>query len=283
MEKEEKRLLISLRRAAILSGIGMGLLLGLIMGLSVSEVVKAIMATLTVALGAFLGFEKRSFTGMDNDTYKKDKNETLLTSLRAGWFGLAVVAGILFGMWIRTNEVFTIPVKKSVQQYIEAGYDSSDALKFVAYQRLGINPTTGEAGEIGEMQRAHQSNLFSAEDIESLCSEIDPDNWNDDWSVAKEKMLALDKSALTVLMSSIEMNVPESDRFDFLRGLRFLVCSMKMSNSKTALCNLGDDLSKWQENDMTSRLAVEVEKLPSVNQIKIMGSLSGLVCELEKD
>lgn len=275
--------MISMRRAAILSGVGMGLLLGMIMGLSVSEVVKVIMATLTAALGAFLGFEKRSFSGMDSEEYKKDKNETLLTSLRAGWFGVAVVVGILFGMWIRTNEVFTIPVKKSVQQYLDAGYDSSTALKFVAYQRLGINPTTGEAGELGEMQRAHQSNLFSAADIESLCSEIDPDNWNDDWGTAKEKMLALDKSALTALVSTIEMSVPESDRFDFLGGLRFLVCSMKISPTKTALCNLGKGLMKWQENEMTSKIAAEVEKLPPASQKKMMSALSNLVCELEKD
>lgn len=283
MEKEEKRMLASMKRAVILSGIGMGLLLGLIMGLSVSEVVKAIMATLTAALGAFLGFEKRSFSGMDNEEYKKDKNETLLTSLRAGWFGLAVVAGILGGMWIRTNEVFTIPVKKSVDQWREAGYDSSTALKFVAYQRLGINPTTGETGEIGEMQRAHQSNLFSAEDIESLCSSIDPDNWNNDWEKAKGEMLALDKSALTTLVSTIEMTIPENNRFEFLGGLRFLVCSMKTSTTKTAHCKLGEDLMKWQENEMTSRIAVEVEKLPPASQMKIMRSLSNLVCELEKD
>jgi len=39
METEDKRLIRSIKRATILSGIGMGLLLGIIMGLSVSETV----------------------------------------------------------------------------------------------------------------------------------------------------------------------------------------------------------------------------------------------------
>ena len=64
MEKEEKKLFSRIKTATVLSGIGMGLLLGLIMGLSVSEVVKVIMGTLTALLGAFMGFDKRSFSGM---------------------------------------------------------------------------------------------------------------------------------------------------------------------------------------------------------------------------
>jgi len=278
MEKEEKKHFDSIKRATVLSGIGMGLLLGMIMGLSVSEVVKVIMASLTALLGVFLGFDKRSFSGMDSETYQKDKNETLLTSLRAGWFGLAVVAGILLGMWIRTNEVFTIPVKTSVQQWIDAGYDSAYARKLVTYERLGINPTTGEAGEIGALQRGHQSNLFSAETIKAVSSNIDTSNWNNDWEKAKEDMLDLDNSALTKLVSAIEINIPESDRFAFLGSLRYLVIRL---TAQTRICNFGTDLSKWQNNKITTPIAGEIEKLPADSQQKILGSLSNLVCELE--
>jgi uncharacterized membrane protein (Fun14 family) len=279
MEKEEKRLFNSIKRATVLSGVGMGLLLGLIMGLSVSEVVKVIMAALTALLGVFLGFEKRSFSGMQKDEYEKDKNETLLTSLRAGWFGLAVVAGILFGMWIRTNEVFTIPVEKSVQQWIDAGYDSTYARKLVVYERLAINPVSGEAGEIGAMQRTHQSSLFSAEAIKNISSAIDTLNWNNDWDFAKQELLNLKNAALTELVSAIEINIPERDRFAFLGSLRGLVTNL---SEKTSICNIGTDLEKWQENDITASVAVQVQKLPSANQVEILNSLSKLVCDLEK-
>jgi hypothetical protein len=278
MEKEEKKHFDSIKRATVLSGIGMGLLLGMIMGLSVSEVVKVIMASLTALLGVFLGFDKRSFTGMDKETYQKDKNETLLTSLRAGWFGLAVVAGILGGMWIRTNEVFTISVESAVKQWTDAGFEPEYARKLVTYERLGVNPTTGEAGEIGALQRGHQSNLFSAETIKKVSSNIDTSNWNNDWEKAKEDMLDLDNSALTKLVSAIEINIPEGDRFEFLGSLRYLVIRL---TAQTRICNFGADLSKWQGNNITAPIAGEIEKLPEDSQQKVLSSLSNLVCELE--
>jgi uncharacterized membrane protein (Fun14 family) len=282
MEKEEKKLFTSIKRATILSGIGMGLLLGLIMGLSVSEVVKVIMGTLTALLGAFMGFDKRSFAGMTEEEYLKEKQTSLFTALRAGWFGLAVVAGILFGMWIRTNEVFTVSVARSVKQWTDAGYDSAYARKLVTFQRLAINPNTGELGATTEVQRGHQSNLFSAEQVESLCGTIDPDRWNNDWKTAKEKMMELKIEPLTSMLAVIEMNIPENQRFDFLYGLRYLVCSLK-ENKNTNFCQSGTDLSKWQNNEVTSRIAVEVAKLPAENQKKIMEALNNLVCQLEKD
>jgi uncharacterized membrane protein (Fun14 family) len=279
MEKEEKKSFNSIKRATVLSGIGMGLLLGLIMGLSTSEVVKVVMAALTALLGVFFGFEKRSFSGMQKEEYEKDKNETLLTALRAGWFGLSVVAGILFGMWIRTNEVFTIPVEKSVQQWIDAGVDSAYARKLVIYERLAIDPNTGEAGEIGTMQRGHQSSLFSAESIKKISNAIDTLNWDNNWEFAKQELLNLQNAALSDLVSTVEINIPENERFAFLGSLRILVINL---TEKTTFCKFGTDLKKWEENEITYSVAAQVQKLPAVNQNEIMLSLSKLVCDLEK-
>jgi hypothetical protein len=131
------------------------------------------------------------------------------------------------------------------------------------------------------MQRAHQSNLFSAEDIASMCGAIDPDNWNDDWQKAKQEMLALDMAPLNNLIAVAENNIDEGERFDFFGGVRFMVCTMQ--RQKTAICKFGTDLKKWQESDITSRLAAEVEKLPPANQKKVMAALSRLACDLENN
>ena len=282
MEKEEKKLFNSIKKATILSGIGMGLLLGLIMGLSVSEVVKVIMGTLTALLGAFMGFDRRSFSGMTEEEYQKEKQTSLFTALRAGWFGIAVVAGILLGMWIRTNEAFTISVERSVKQWTDAGYDSAYARKLVIYQRLAINPNTGETGPTTEVQRAHQSNLFSAEEVASLCANIDTSNWHSDWNLAKEKITELQMPSLTRLLTEIEENIQDKQiRFEFLGGLRYLVCTMKFENFNTQICTFGTDLKKWKNYDASSQIALVVEKLPSENQGKIMKTLNELVCKLE--
>lgn len=270
-----------MRRAAILAGIGMGLLIGVIMGLSVSEVVKVILGALSVLLAAFLGFDKRDFSGMDNETYQKDKNEALITSLRAGFFGLAVVVGIFLGMWVRTNGIMTVPIKDSVQEWIDAGYDSTTAQKYVAYERLAINPTTGDAGEITNLQRARQPNLFSAEDIQSACSTIDPDLWNNDWEKAKQEMSLLNISPLNTLIETVENNIIEPDRIEFFGGVRLMICTMQ--RQETNVCSFGTDLNRWQNTNLTARLADEVAKLPAANQTVIMNALSNLACDLEQN
>lgn len=281
MEKDEKKLLTSIKRATIFSGIGLGLLLGLIMGLSVSETVKIVMGALTAVLGAFLGFDKRSFSGISSEEYQKENQNAHFTALRAGWFGFAVIAGILFGMWVRTHEVFSISLEKSIKQWTDAGYEPDYARKLVVFQRLAINPQTGEVGAITETQRNLSSSLFSAEQEASLCGFIDPDNFNNDWSIAKEKISSLENASLNSLLAVVETNVPENQRFDFLRGLRYLVCSMK--GSDTEINKFGADLGKWQNYDASSRIASEVAKLQPENQKKLMVALADLVYQLEKN
>jgi uncharacterized membrane protein (Fun14 family) len=281
MEKDEKKLLTSVKRATIFSGIGLGLLLGLIMGLSVSETVKIVMGALTAVLGAFLGFDKRSFSGISSEEYQKENQNAHFNALRAGWFGFAVIAGILFGMWVRTHEVFSVPLEKSIKQWTDAGYEPDYARKLVVFQRLAINPQTGEVGAITETQRNQSSSLFSAEQRASLCVKIDPDNFNNDWGTAKEKLSILKNASLNSLLNVIEMNVHEDQRFAFLAGLRYLVCSMQGSN--TEINQFGADLSKWQNYDASSRIANEVAKLQPEDQQKIMVALADLVVQLEKN
>jgi len=281
MEKDEKKLLASLKKATIFSGIGLGLLLGLIMGLSVSETVKIVMGALTAVLGAFLGFDKRSFSGISSEEYQKENQNAHFTALRAGWFGFAVIAGILFGMWFRTHEVFTTSLEKSIKQWTDAGYEPDYARKLVVFQRLAIHPKTGEVGAITETQRGQSSSLFSAEQEASLCGIIDPSNFNNDWGIAKEKISRLENASLNSLLVVIETNIPENQRFDFLSALRDLVCTMK--GIDTEINKFGTDLEKWQNYDASSRIATEVAKLQPENQKKLMTALADLVYQLEKN
>lgn len=280
MEKEEKNLIRSIKRATILSGIGMGLLLGIIMGLSVSEVVKVIMAALTALLGAFLGFDKRSFAGMAEDEYRKEKQNTLFTALRAGWFGIAVVAGLFFGMWIRTNEIFTPSVEKSVKKWTDAGYTPEYARKLVTFQRFAINPNTGELGAATEVQKQLSSSLFSSKQAQELCGATDPDQWNNDWSVAKQSILELEDKALVPVVNAIEENIPSENRFVFLKKLQNLLCFL--GDEHTSLCEIGDDINAWSKNSATSPVAVEIAKLPADKQQKMIDVMSKLVCHIEK-
>jgi hypothetical protein len=279
METTEKKLVRSIKIATIFSGLGMGLLLGIIMGLSASEVVQTIFGVLTALLGAFLGFDRRSFSGMEAEEYEKEKYNALYTGLRAGSFGVAVVVGILSGMYIRTQEVLTMSVEERVKQWTDADFEPEYARKLVAYQMLSIDPRTGETGPLTEVQRITQGALFNAAQRASLCGTIDPGNWNGDWQKAKTAMLDLDMDPVTELVKVIESDVPVAIRFDFLWGLRVLVCEM----SEKTFCQFGTDLQLWLNDNDTHTIADEIVKLNIDSQRKVMRVLSDMVCQLEKD
>ncbi len=281
MGTEDKKLITSIKRATILSGIGMGLLLGIIMGLSTSEVVKTIFGVLAGLMGAFLGFDKRSYAGMEASEYEKEKYNTLFTAMRAGWFGIAVVFGLLSGMLIRTQAIFEISIEKRVKQWTDAGYDPDYSRKLVTYKIFAIDPNTGELGTVTEVQKAGMAALFSAEDRATLCAAIDTDLWDNDWQKAKDDLLELDNEPLTKLVEAIESNIPDDQRFDFLKALRILVCEMDAKT--TRFCELGNDLRKWREAEETSPIAIEVARLEPANQKRMMDVLSSMVCQLEKD
>jgi hypothetical protein len=281
MENVDRKLIRSIKRATILSGIGMGLLLGLIMGLSVSEVVKVIMAALTTLLGAFLGFEKSKYTGMDNAEYNKEGHSMLFTALRAGWFGIAVAAGLIIGMIIRTNEIFTPSISKSVKEWTDAGFDTQYARQIVVFSRLGINPKSGEVGALTEVQRVHQSNLFSSETAQSLCADTDPDQWSENWELAKNGLKDLKGGILVTVVDAIEANVPTDQRFAILKGLNSILCYMGKTNSN--LCDLGPNLQEWHKNPETEKIADLLSSLPKDRQQKLLSALANLICKLEKD
>ncbi|MBW4891579.1 hypothetical protein KXQ82_17770 [Mucilaginibacter sp. HMF5004] len=282
MEENDQKLFKSIKRATILSGIGMGLLLGIIMGLSVSEVVKVIMGAMTAILGAFLGFDKQSFTGIGNEEYQKIEENRLFTALRAGWFGLAVLVGIISGMYIRTHEVFTPTVSANVKQWTDAGYSEDYARKLVAYQRLGINPSTGAVGPITDAGKILQSNLFSTEQVRSLCNDLDTDPYNKNWADYKKHLLSLNISVISSLTTVIEQNVTDNEqRFSIINKLNTVICNMK-TQKDTQLCKLGTDLDAWKKNELTASLAQELMTLNPDQQKAVVNTLSGLFCELEK-
>jgi hypothetical protein len=104
--------------AAILNGMGVGLLLGLLLGLAVSPVVSGIIGTLSSLLVVLLGLN--------------DKYLTIVKSLRIGAFGLFAVAGIILGIYIRAHDLLSPTTVDLRTEYRAAGFDSTQSLYYVA-------------------------------------------------------------------------------------------------------------------------------------------------------
>jgi hypothetical protein len=111
------------------AGTGLGILVGLLLGLSVEHLVGTIIGALAAALAVFLGLARNS--GSDK-------------ALRIGFFGLSCAAGALGGLTLRGNSFLYPSILSQVEQWKSAGYSQSDALAYVAFERLGIKPSDHE-------------------------------------------------------------------------------------------------------------------------------------------
>jgi hypothetical protein len=103
--------------SAVFNGLGVGLLLGILLGLSVSPVVSGVIAALSGLLAVLLGLDEKYI-----DTLK---------SIRIGSFGLATVAGVLLGLYIRAHDPFSPSLLDKKKQYLELGFTDAEAKSFI--------------------------------------------------------------------------------------------------------------------------------------------------------
>jgi hypothetical protein len=156
----------------IFAGVGLGGALGLIVGLSVTPVVSVLVGGLTSLLAVFLGLQ-------GGDDAPAALKAVRLNGPRIGGFGLALAAGVLAGLFIRTTEPFTEPVKNSVARWTDAGYPAERARELVVFERTGILPAEAQAIDAVTEQRARTRStaLFSDLGDVNLCRELDPDGF----------------------------------------------------------------------------------------------------------
>ena len=221
----------------------MGLLLGLIMGLSISPTTKIVMGVLAAGLGTFLGFDKSAFKGT-SDNENKPGRAAFLRELRVGSFGFAVVAGILLGLTIRTNELLSPTIVESVEKWTEAGYSPAVARRFVALERLRIDPKTGEVREITEVDKSRISALFGSEEKIALSQMIAAEDWARDMDGAIIKARMLDLNDLENLLIAINNNAPAESHQHMLASIKNLARAVE-GGDKLA-CALAAEPSQWR-------------------------------------
>ncbi len=102
---------------AIFNGIGVGLLLGILLGLSISPVVSGVIATLSGLLALLLGLNEKFLDP--------------LKSIRIGAFGLATVAGVICGLYIRAHDPFSPSLLDKKNEYMELGFNEKEAKAFI--------------------------------------------------------------------------------------------------------------------------------------------------------
>ncbi len=110
---------------------------------------------------------------------------------------------------------------------------------------------------------------------------MDPDQWKNNWVIAKENIHSLKIASLTSLAESIETNVKDNDqKFRLLRALSGIFCAMK--DHELGICKVGTGFDAWDKNTVTKPVAKEIAGLSVDQQKAMLSGLSNLFCEIEK-
>jgi hypothetical protein len=206
----------------IFAGMGLGGALGLIVGLSVTPVVSVLVGGLTSLLAVFLGLQ-------GGDDAPAALKAVRLNGPRIGGFGLALAAGVLAGLFIRTTEPFTEPVALSVERWTAAGYPAERARELVVFERTGILPPDAEtdAAITEQAARTRSTALFSDLANVNLCRELDPDGFGRNVSEGLYTYRIRDNETLNRLADAVEA-MPEDAQMPALDMLGQLFCDLRL-------------------------------------------------------
>lgn len=222
----------------IFSGLGIGLLVGIIVGLSVSPVVSVILGALASLLAVFLGLQEGLGTnvGQDEAQFQKVTQRLRVSSLKAGSFGFACVAGILIGLFIRNTEAFSPSMTDRISELTSAGYSEEYARELAAFQKFGIKPTVrNEKGEMmgsaeilfGEQQKGGVTSLFAVENPAEFCYELNPKRYADTQALL-EAYGSKGQEGLKNFGKVIEqLNISEAEKATLLNSLWEAICELQ--------------------------------------------------------
>lgn len=211
----------------IFAGIALGLLLGLIAGLSVSPVVQTILGALVAVVAGFLGVQSTGAlpAGLGNVGANMRANEW-----RIGSFSLACIAGIVIGLYVRTNQPF-VSLPAHIAKWKAAGYTEERAQDLVAFQQLGLVPA-GRTVQSGATQTAASGALMAKSTRVKLCDELNPAQYGTPQYLLDAYRLQ-DSKKLSALADEIQSHVPAQNQKALLQANWEVVCEIENSKTET--------------------------------------------------
>jgi hypothetical protein len=216
--------------ADLASGLGIGLLLGLVLGLSTTPVVAVVVGALASLLAALLGLTG----GPAADPATPSLASRLhVNGLRIGSLGLAAVAGVLIGLYVRINNPLAEPPKAQLARW-EAAFPDNPALarQMMIYERHGLVPGTmklepgfGTTVTAAAGPNHRSATLFSQLEGKALCSNLAPAEYGND---VKKLLRAWGDQGppLSTLAQSVAALPPEQQA-PALAGAHSLLCGLE--------------------------------------------------------
>lgn len=197
----------------ICTGAAFGLLAGLMLGMSVSPVVGTVIGPLFAMAAMFLGLQPAAETEGGTGGRRLPRPR----AGQAGAFALGCLLALLAGVWIRTHNALSPPLKDQINTLVEAGLSIEQAQKIVIAREMRV--VLGEGGEAkpadGKDVSPGASVLFS--ELQRRLTTLKPARFGDE-----AKLLSAYKEAgddTRQLAEAVEKTVPPGKRTETMEAV----------------------------------------------------------------
>ncbi len=162
------------------------LFMGTLVGLSSTPIVSGVVATLTGLLGLILGLtnkdkstsdvavEKQETESRANQLAQKLKNKQIDYSA-IGVFGLAALAGVFLGLYVRTVQPWHPTPAERFAQWKDIGIEDQRIGELIVFEQLGLLPEGLKRSDDAVDRTIRSPVLFSAD--ASIIAKMEPDNF----------------------------------------------------------------------------------------------------------
>jgi hypothetical protein len=212
----------------LMSGAALGLLLGVVVGLANSPVVGALVGGLVSLLAVFLGLESRG------DAKLAILAKVQVNGPRIGAFGLAAVAGVALGQFLRINNPLAEAPKAHLARWNDAFPDNPAlAAQMMLKERLNITPATLQYGKDVAAVAVFAASgpmpitpgLYGGGSRKALCNDLAPEQFNGNARNALQRY-ALEGGAYKEAAETLGA-LPAEQQWPALAGAHAMLCALE--------------------------------------------------------
>lgn len=135
--------------------IGFSLFLGTIVGLSSAPTVSVLVAALVGLIGLVVGAKGGSLL-------QSDGTPTTLEFHQLGLFGIFALAGVLFGLFVRTEDPFGSTIAERKAEWKAAEIEETQANTVVIFEETGLLPPGWAVADVSERLAIDNPVLFAS-------------------------------------------------------------------------------------------------------------------------
>lgn len=206
----------------VFASMGIGSLIGLLVGLSASPVVGIVVGALAALVAPVIEM-RLAEVGGSSDNKEVSIARQKLVGLRAGFFCITCIVGVLSGVLMRTHQVLSPSAptwREQLEELKSIGVDTATAQSLVVARILSQPPIPNHLG--GGKDDVLSSVLFGG--TEDRCQQLSVDQFLTVSAAANYYRNSQEPSLAHIAEAVDQFTVPEADKKKVMRAVLEAVC-----------------------------------------------------------